>query len=93
MDAHEYVKQLDTDVDEHGQLKEDAFTQATFALEQYSLEREVARHIKVWMEEKYGPTWHCLVGSEYKVAFTYESKSFLRFYIGKKCITLFRHPY
>lgn len=51
-------------VDEHGQLKvssvefyyynelkdyqEDAFTQATFALEQYSLEREVARHIKVY---------------------------------------------
>lgn len=48
--------------------------------------------MQTWMEEKYGPTWHCIVGSEYKTAFTYESKNFVRFNVGKKCIMLFRHP-
>jgi hypothetical protein len=92
-------------------------------MEQFTHEKEIAKHIKVWggmgwifflqstnsinemirtmvqwyneqtwMEEKYGPTWHCIVGSEYKTSFTYESKNFVRFNVGKKCITLFRHP-
>ncbi|KAE8896471.1 hypothetical protein PF005_g1582 [Phytophthora fragariae] len=90
--TRENGKQMETDMDEHGDMKNDALAQASVALEQFTQEKEIAKHIKTWMEEKYGPTWHCIVGSEYKTAFTYESKNFVRFNVGKKCITLFRHP-
>ncbi|CAK4170732.1 unnamed protein product [Aphanomyces euteiches] len=72
-------------------MKSDVLTQAAVAMEQFTEEKEISKHLKTWLEEKYGPTWHCIVGSEYKTSFTYESKNFIKFNVGKKCITLFRH--
>ncbi|KAF0701690.1 Aste57867_7886 [Aphanomyces stellatus] len=91
MTTRENNKQLETDMDEHGDMKSDVLNQAAVAMEQFSEEKEISKHLKTWLEEKYGPTWHCIVGSEYKTSFTYESKNFIKFNVGKKCITLFRH--
>ncbi|CAK4073355.1 unnamed protein product [Aphanomyces euteiches] len=91
MTTRENNKQLETDMDEHGDMKSDVLTQAAVAMEQFTEEKEISKHLKTWLEEKYGPTWHCIVGSEYKTSFTYESKNFIKFNVGKKCITLFRH--
>ncbi|OQR82970.1 hypothetical protein ACHHYP_15286 [Achlya hypogyna] len=83
---------METDMDEHGDMKvSDVLMQASIAMEQYTEEKDISKHLKLWLEEKYGPTWHCIVGSEYKMSFTYESKNFIKFNVGKKCITLFRH--
>ena len=46
-----------TIVDEHGDMKNDAVNQANIALEQFSEEKEIAKHIKVivciYMQESY----------------------------------------
>ncbi|KAA3673474.1 uncharacterized protein DEA37_0013030 [Paragonimus westermani] len=35
------------------------------AMDRYKLEREIARHVKKGMDEHYGSTWHCVVGSNF----------------------------
>lgn len=41
-------------------------------------------------DSKYGPTWHCIVGSDFKAAFTHESKNFIFVSVGKHNVLLFR---
>lgn len=41
-------------------------------------------------DKKYGPTWHCVVGSDFKAHVSHESKHFIFFYIGKTAICLFK---
>ncbi|OQS04910.1 hypothetical protein THRCLA_20763 [Thraustotheca clavata] len=72
MTSRDNNKQLETDMDEHGDMKSDVLMQASIAMEQYTEEKDISKHLKLWLEEKYGPTWHCIVGSEYKMSFTCE---------------------
>ncbi len=46
--------------------------------------------LQSFMDSKYGPTFHCIVGSDFKAFFTHESKSFIFFYVGKTAILLYR---
>jgi hypothetical protein len=39
---------------------------------------------------KYGPAWHCIVGSDFKAAFSHESKNFIFVSIGKMNILLYK---
>lgn len=41
-------------------------------------------------DKKYGPTWHCIVGSDFKAFVSHESKHFIFFYIGKSAILLYK---
>lgn len=41
-------------------------------------------------DQKYGPTWHCIVGSDFRAFVTHESKHFIFFYIGKMAICLYK---
>lgn len=41
-------------------------------------------------DQKYGPTWHCIAGSDFKAYVTHESKSFIFFYVGKQAILLYK---
>jgi len=34
-------------------------------------------------DEKYGPTWHCIVGEDFKAAISHESKTFVFIDMGK----------
>ncbi len=42
------------------------------------------------MDNKYGPTWHCVVGADFKSFVSHETKHFLFFYAGKTAILLWR---
>ena len=46
--------------------------------------------IKEQMESKYGPTWHCIVGGDYRAEVSYEAKHFLFTYVGKTAVLLYK---
>lgn len=39
---------------------------------------------------KYGPTWHCIVGSDFRAFVTHEAKNFIFFYVGKRAVCLYK---
>jgi dynein light chain LC8-type len=45
---------------------------------------------QTYFDQKYGPTWHCIVGSDFRAFVTHESKHFIFFYIGKTAICLYK---
>ena len=68
----------------------DALSVAAAALEANQEEKDISAHIKTHFDQKYGPTWHCIVGSDFRAFVTHESKHFIFFYIGKTAICLYR---
>lgn len=41
-------------------------------------------------DEKHGPTWHCIVGEDFKAAISHESKTFIFVNAGKSNVLLYR---
>ncbi|GMI33136.1 hypothetical protein TrCOL_g9413 [Triparma columacea] len=78
------------DMDEHGDYKDDALSIAAEAIEKHLTEREQSKHIKQFFDNKHGPTWHVIVGSDFKAHVTHEAKTFFFFYVGKTAICLYK---
>lgn len=81
------------DMDDHGingDMKIDAKKVAAAAVEANQEEKDISKHIKTFFDQKYGPTWHCIVGGDFRAFVTHESKSFIFFYIGKTAICLYK---
>ena len=53
-------------------------------------DKVISNYIKKKLDEKYGPTWHCVVGEDFKAAITHESKHFLFVTMGKTNVLLYR---
>mmetsp|Transcript_4324 Transcript_4324/g.5512 ORF Transcript_4324/g.5512 Transcript_4324/m.5512 type:complete len:90 (+) Transcript_4324:278-547(+) len=68
----------------------DAMAQAAQAVEKHTHEKDISKAVKTYMDFKYGPTWHCIVGSDFKAFVTHENKHFIFFYIGKTAVCLFK---
>ena len=77
-------------MDEHGDMKQDAMNVAQQAIEAHQMEKDISRFIKAFFDKKYGPTWHCFVGSDFRAFVTHESKHFIFFYVGKIAICLYK---
>ncbi|VDN14482.1 unnamed protein product [Dibothriocephalus latus] len=60
------------------------------ALSQYTLEKDIAAHIKKAFDKDHGPTWHCIVGRNFGSYVTHESNHFIYFYMGQVAILLFK---
>jgi len=60
------------------------------ALAQYDVEKDIAAHIKKQFDQKYGPTWHVVVGKNFGSFVTHETKHFVYFYIGALAILLWK---
>ncbi len=71
-------------------MQQDAIDVAAQALENFTIEREIAAFIKKEFDRKYGPTWHCVVGRNYGSYVTHETKHFIYFYLGQVAILLFK---
>lgn len=53
----------------------------------------MSKAIKDSLDKKYGPTWHCIVGSEFRAYTSFESKTFLYVpvgAIGKRAVLLYK---
>ena len=60
------------------------------ALERFKLERDMAQFLKEEFDERFQPTWHCIVGRHFGSFVTHEGLGFIYFYIDKTAILLFR---
>eukprot|EP00518_Triparma_eleuthera_P004416 CAMPEP_0182463818 /NCGR_PEP_ID=MMETSP1319-20130603/7978_1 /TAXON_ID=172717 /ORGANISM="Bolidomonas pacifica, Strain RCC208" /LENGTH=95 /DNA_ID=CAMNT_0024663403 /DNA_START=39 /DNA_END=326 /DNA_ORIENTATION=+ len=80
------------DMDDHGEMKADAQSVAAQAIDDPHMktERDQSQHIKRFFDAKYGPTWHVIIGCDFKAHVTHEAKTFFFFYIGKTAICLFK---
>ncbi|KAL2530530.1 Dynein light chain type 1 family protein [Forsythia ovata] len=71
-------------------LQKEAVDIAIAAFEKCSVEKEVAEHIKKMFDNKYGPTWHCIVGKNFGSYVTHETNHFVYFYLDSKAVLLFK---
>ena len=54
---------------------------------------EISKTIKTKFEKKYGPTWHCIVGSEFRAFTSFESKTYMYIpigVVGKQAVLLYK---
>jgi len=78
-------------MDDHGEMKADALVVAAQAIDEFvNQEKQQSEHIKKFYDKKYGPTWHVIVGSDFKAHVTHEAKTFFFFYIGKTAICIYK---
>jgi hypothetical protein len=49
-----------------------------------------ATHTHTHTHTHTGPTWHCIVGSSFGSGVIHEDKRFICFYIGRRCVLLFK---
>lgn len=72
------------------EMKLFAYETAFEALEKYSVEKDLSEHIKNRFDEVYTKTWHCIVGNDYSVSLTHDSRFFIFFSIEKTYFLLFK---
>ncbi|KAL4730198.1 Dynein light chain [Fusarium chlamydosporum] len=60
------------------------------AMAKFTIEKDIAQHIKRTFDERKGPTWHCIVGRNFGSFVTHETKHFIYFYLGHCAILLFK---
>ena len=67
-----------------------AYDCAFEALEKFRIEKFISEHLKQKFDEKYNKSWHCVVGDDFSVCLTHDSKYFLFFSIDKYYFLLFK---
>ena len=77
-------------VDMSEDMEKDAIDMSTYAINEFTVEKEMANYIKKEFDKKYNPTWHCIVGRNFGSYVTHETKHFIYFYLGQVAILLFK---
>ncbi|XP_020520606.1 dynein light chain 1, cytoplasmic isoform X2 [Amborella trichopoda] len=72
------------------EVQKEAIDCAIAAFEKHSVEKDIAAYIKKGFDNKYGPTWHCIVGRNFGSYVTHETNHFMYFYLDQKAILLFK---
>lgn len=60
------------------------------ALEKFRIEKSISEFLKTKFDEKYDKTWHCVVGEDYSVSLTHDSRCFIFFMVDKYYVLLFK---
>ncbi|RYP66571.1 hypothetical protein DL771_007724 [Monosporascus sp. 5C6A] len=71
-------------------MQQEAIDVAQEAMGKFTIEKDIAQHIKRTFDERKGPTWHCIVGRNFGSFVTHETKHFIYFYLGHCAILLFK---
>jgi dynein light chain LC8-type len=81
-----------SDMDEHNKLRADAKGVVKEAFDALGSkdDKVISAYIQRKMDDKYGPTWHCVVGDDFKAAISHESKHFIMITSGKSNVLLWR---
>ncbi|KAL3313458.1 Dynein light chain Tctex-type [Cichlidogyrus casuarinus] len=85
-DAKAVVKNADMS----DEMQTSAVESAIQAMDKYNIEKDIAAYIKKDFDQKYGPTWHCIVGRNYGSYVTHETKHFIYFYLGQIAVLLYK---
>mmetsp|Transcript_80576 Transcript_80576/g.94004 ORF Transcript_80576/g.94004 Transcript_80576/m.94004 type:complete len:91 (-) Transcript_80576:87-359(-) len=86
----ETTKEVEVDMPDVGDMKNDAIAQAKYAAEHIKVENKISEHLKKFFDAKYGPNWHCLVGKSFNFYVSHESKHYIFFYVGPLAILLYK---
>lgn len=73
------LKPVIKNVDMSDEMQAETIEIAYDALEKFSVEKDMAGHVKRTMDQKFGPTWHAVVGQRYGSYVTHETKHFIYF--------------
>ncbi|TXT09110.1 hypothetical protein VHUM_02584 [Vanrija humicola] len=71
-------------------MQQHAVQTAVEALDKYTVEKDVAMHIKKEFDRLYNTTWHCVVGKHFGSFVTHETKNFIYFYLGPIAVLLWK---
>ncbi|XP_010524543.1 PREDICTED: dynein light chain LC6, flagellar outer arm [Tarenaya hassleriana] len=71
-------------------MQKEAIDIAISAFEKFSVEKDIAEHIKKEFDKKHGVTWHCIVGRNFGSYVTHETNHFVYFYLDQKAVLLFK---
>eukprot|EP00634_Sargassococcus_sp_CCMP2135_P005023 CAMPEP_0198647454 /NCGR_PEP_ID=MMETSP1467-20131203/2730_1 /TAXON_ID=1462469 /ORGANISM="unid. sp., Strain CCMP2135" /LENGTH=113 /DNA_ID=CAMNT_0044383081 /DNA_START=57 /DNA_END=398 /DNA_ORIENTATION=+ len=71
------------------EMKADAITCADSAMDKHAIEKDVATDLKKFFDQKYGGTWHCVVGANYGTSITHQTKYLMFFQLDQAHILLF----
>ncbi|KAK1442089.1 protein inhibitor of neuronal nitric oxide synthase like protein [Babesia gibsoni] len=61
------------------------------ALMKFQVEKDIASYIKKEFDQRFQPTWHCVVGKSFGSYVTHEKNCFIYFYTGNTAILLFKN--
>ncbi|CAD8071930.1 unnamed protein product [Paramecium primaurelia] len=86
IDRKVYVK----NVSMSDEMQQDAIKCANQALEKFQINKEIAAFIKMEFDQKYNPTWYCIVGRNFNQYVTNEIEHFIVFYLGQVSIILYK---
>lgn len=73
------LKPVIKNVDMADDMQAETIEIAYDALEKFTVEKDMAGHVKRTMDQKFGPTWHAVVGQKYGSYVTHETKHFIYF--------------
>ncbi|VDO01001.1 unnamed protein product [Rodentolepis nana] len=71
-------------------MQQKAVDVAKAAMDQFSIEKDIAAHVKKAFDREFGPTWHCIVGRNFGSYVTHEARHFIYFYMGQVAILLYK---
>ncbi|EIE20003.1 dynein 8 kDa light chain, flagellar outer arm [Coccomyxa subellipsoidea C-169] len=71
-------------------MQQDAVDCALQALDECTLEKDIAERVKKDFDKKHGPSWHCIVGRNFGSFVTHEAKHFSYYYVGHTAFLLFK---
>ena len=60
------------------------------AFRRHHVEQDIAAHIRHEFDERYKPSWHCIVGRSFGGSFSHHSGHFIYFYMRKYAVLLFK---
>ncbi|KDN46779.1 hypothetical protein K437DRAFT_256054 [Tilletiaria anomala UBC 951] len=87
---HSIPQAVIKNVDMSEEMQQASVDIATEALQNFSVEKDIAAYVKKAMDAKFGPTWHTVVGKNYGSYVTHETKHFIYFYLGQIAFLLWR---
>lgn len=77
-------------VDMSDEMQNVALEVAKDAMKQNNVEKDIAQTIKKNFDQRYGNTWHCIVGRNFGSFVTHETKHFIYFYVGNLAVLLYK---
>ncbi|CAO1631698.1 unnamed protein product [Parajaminaea phylloscopi] len=89
-EAAQTPKAIIKNVDMSEEMQQLAVDIAQDALAKFTVEKDIAAHVKRTMDQKIGPTWHAVVGKNFGSYVTHETKHFIYFYLGSIAFLLWR---
>ncbi|KDO33053.1 hypothetical protein SPRG_01868 [Saprolegnia parasitica CBS 223.65] len=71
-------------------MKDEAISHLAESLVTNVIEKDIATDMKKYFDQKYGPTWHCIVGKGFGCSIAYDTQFLLFFKMDQHYLLLFK---